>query len=129
MFFKVFIVLSSFVAIVYGTEGKCPDANGDASQSAGDGKGVPCTLIPGCNYDNGTLTALATQCSNELSDADCEALFPCVTASAPAASCDVTLNTGTTGDETTYPMVRAQACTSSGVSNIAMQCKLSIIDQ
>ena len=115
------IVFCSLIALSYSTgTGLCPDSTGAAT--------VPCTLIPGCNYDNGTLTPLATQCSNELSDADCEALFPCVTGTAPAASCDQTLNTGTAGDATTYPMVRAQACTSSGVSNIAMQCKLSIID-
>ena len=126
MYGKVFIIFLSTIALTEAGFGLCPDSAGEAD---GTTKGVPCVLIPGCNYDNGTLTALATQCSNEMSDADCEALFPCVTASAPTASCDQTLNTGTTGDETSYPYVRAPACTSSGVSNIAMQCKLSIIDQ
>ena len=114
MYGKVLILFLSTVSLIE-AGGMCPDSTGVGS--------VPCTLVPGCNYNNGTLTPLATQCSNELSDADCEALFPCVTAAAPAANCDATLNTGTAGDATTYPYVRAQACISPALQQIAMKCK------
>ena len=115
MYGKIFIVFFSLIALPYGTStGLCPDSTGAAA--------VNCMLVPGCNYDNGTLTALATACSNELSDADCAALFPCAT-STTGATCDQTLNTGTTGDATTYPYVRAPACTNANLQDIALQCK------
>jgi len=101
--------------------GMCPDADGNA----GDPAGVECEVIPGCNYpNNGTLTPLSLQCSNELSDVDCDALFPCKDGNpAPAANCNQqTFGTITNDDPKTYPMVRAAACTSPNLRNIALQC-------
>ena len=112
MYGKVFIVLLFFITSSNGQ--LCPDSTGAAA--------VNCTLVPGCNYDNGTLTALATQCSNEMDDSDCESLFPC-TASSSGATCNQTLNSGTSGDPSTYPYVRAPACTNANLQNIALQCK------
>ena len=78
MFVKSFVVLLSFIVTIE-AYGMCPDKNGLAGYP---GVGQPCALVPGCNYpENGTLTPLATQCSNELSDFDCGALFPCPTVS------------------------------------------------
>ena len=112
MYGKVFIVLFFFIASSNGQ--LCPDSTGAAT--------VNCTLVSGCNYDNGTLTALATACSNELSDSACEALFPCTT-STSGASCNQSANSGTSGDASTYPYVRAPACTDSDLESIALQCK------
>ena len=116
MYGKVVIFLS-FITLLNAQE--CPDP------IPGGSSPVDCELVPECNFDNGTLTPLATQCSNELADGDCEQLFPCPTPSngGSPSDCDPTANTGTAGDSTTYPYVRAPACLNPNLRNIALQCK------
>ena len=97
----------------------CPDANGRAGYPS---VGEPCALVPGCNYpENGTLTPLATQCSNDIPDTDCEALFPCPTVgSTGQPRCDF-WSVGT--NPSTFPMVRSPTCLLPHLRNIAMKCK------
>ena len=91
----------------------CPETPGEAAS-------VNCVLVPGCNFaSNGSLTPLATQCSNELSDSDCESLFPCPTTSTGA----VCTPTGSGTDAASFPYVRAPACTNANLQTIALQCK------
>ena len=106
--FGVLFIFFSFITLLNAQ--LCPASNGTANIEN-------CVLVPGCNYDNGSLTALATQCSNELSDNDCQQLFPC------ASPCDQSSTGGTAGTSTTYPYVRAPACLNPNLRDIALQCK------
>ena len=113
MYGKVFILFLSTIALIEGT-GKCPDPNGGTDL-------VNCTLVLGCNYaENGTLTILATQCSNELDDSDCELMFPCNSTATPACRDPADVGGAT---EDLYPYVRAPACTEPDMQDIALQCK------
>ena len=113
MYERVLIFLLSFIALSYG-QGKCPDPNDSTAT-------VNCTLVPGCNFqENGTLTTLATQCSNELADDDCAQLFPCDSAGTPACRDPADVGGET---EDLYPYVRAPACNDPDLQNVALQCK------
>ena len=131
--FGIFFVFFSSITLLNAQ--LCPDTKTPPNL-------VDCVLVPGCNFDNGTLTPLATQCSNQLSDGDCQLLFPCPTSAIPAPpsapappgsppapaaagipACDPNANTGTAGTSTTYPYVRAPACLSPDAREVALQCK------
>ena len=120
MFEKVFIIFLFLIATIE-AGGKCPDDKNPPTAA------VDCVLVPGCNFDNGSLTPLATQCSNQRSDADCQQLFPCPTAAltTPVAipACNPNDAGGTAGTSTTYPYVRAPACLNPNLREIALQCK------
>ena len=124
MFGKTIAVFLSLI-ILLEARGNCPDANGEIQDS--DDRGVPCILVPGCNDVNGSLTLLATQCSNVYSDADCEALFPCN--QRPAGSPPSTPNCVRTDRGTStirpdkMPYVRAVACVSPTLQDIALKCQ------
>ena len=114
---KLFIVLLSL--FVLSKCQKCPETPGAAAT-------VNCTLVNGCNFsNNGSLTAVATACDNELSDSACEALFPCPTSSSTGGA--VCNRTGSGTDAASYPYVRAPACTDSDLEDVALQCKYSKI--
>ena len=112
---KLFIVLLCLFALSKCQ--KCPQTPGAAAT-------VNCVLVDGCNFsNNGSLTPVATACDNELSDADCESIFPCPTSSTSGgAVCD---RTGSGTDSASFPYVRAPACTNSNLQDIALQCKYS----
>ena len=123
MYGKLLIIFLFFIANIEAC-GKCPDAGG-AVTGGGPVHGVECTVVPGCNYlNNGSLTPIATQCSNELDDASCIALFPCPlgTPGNYIPVCELTA-AGTPGDPTTFPMVRAPACLIPSLQSIALKCK------
>ena len=125
MYGKVFLVFLSTIVLTEAA-GKCPGAN-KLAQAGTNSDGVECPQIDGCNFENnGTLTPLATQCSNELPDADCAALFPCdrPASSAPTGTPDCNQATPAAGSSpSSFPMVRALSCTSASARIIALQCK------
>ena len=123
MYGKLLIVFLFLIANIEAC-GKCPDAVGRVTLG-GPVHGVECTVVPGCNDPiNGSLTPVATQCSNELDDASCIALFPCPpgTPGNYIPVCELTA-AGIPGDATTFPMVRAPACHNPGLKSIALKCK------
>ena len=107
--FGIFFIFFSSITLLNAQ--LCPDPNDSATL-------INCELVPGCNYDNGSLTALATQCSNEISDSDCQQLFPC-----PSPDCDPNTAGGDPTDPATLPYVRAPACLNPNIRDIALQCK------
>ena len=112
MFEKVFIIFLFLIATIE-AGGKCPDDTGAAA--------LNCTLVPGCQFaENATLTTLATQCSDELSSTDCQQLFPCDSASTTHCRDPAAIG-GLTPEE--YPFVRAPACLSPALQDIALKCK------
>ena len=121
MFGKVFIIFLSSFALLNGQ--RCPDLTGTAA--------VNCVLVPGCNNLNGTLTALATQCSNQLSDSDCQTLFPCPAPAPTPALAGITNGCITKAtaagtdplNPVNFPWVRAPACVSPDLQNVALQCE------
>ena len=108
------VIFLCVVALTYASTPACP-------APTPPGPAVACVFVPECQFpENGSLTALAKQCSNELPDSDCEQLFPCDSSATPA--CDPT-GAVPSADADSYPFVRAVACTNPGLHDIAVQCK------
>lgn len=105
----ILLIAISLVGLTNGQQ--CTDSSGTA---------VTCPLV--CQFqNNGTFFTSARQCSNTLSDRDCDSLFPCTGTCTP--------NNGLTAVDTSSPNnnpnVRAYACTSPTLREYALQCAKS----
>ena len=103
--------IQSHISVIKVAE-TCPDANWAGT--------ILCVFVPGCKFaENGSLTTLATQCSNQLPDSDCQQLFPCNSSDSP--DCDPTaVSFGV--DQNSYPYVHATVCTNPTLHKIAVKC-------
>ena len=112
---KIFILFLPFIVLSSGQN--CPGPDPEQPSVTSD-----CILVPGCNFpENGTLTPVATQCSNQLPDNDCMAIFPCPIGSTVLRNCDF-VAVGTT-DPASYPYVRSPACIRPNLRDVALKCK------
>ena len=128
MFQKILIVFFSYIVLLEAV-GKCPDANGEVYNTNGfNTSGVVCERVPGCNYENGSLTPVAKQCNNVFSDEECEALFPCEITNHFVDPGVPNCNQSHPGEPNAnnyifIPMTRAPQCTNPNLRDIALKCK------
>uniref|UniRef100_A0AC34QCX7 ShKT domain-containing protein n=1 Tax=Panagrolaimus sp. JU765 TaxID=591449 RepID=A0AC34QCX7_9BILA len=90
--------------------GQCPDASGTATNAV-------CDLA--CQFqNNGSFTANAFSCNNQLNDQTCMTLFPC------SGSCSTINGLSTVSPlvPSSAPYVRAFACTAPSTQTLALQC-------